>query len=189
VKRALLASVLLGWAASSAAQDPQDNPEMAAIVAADQAARSAATIDWAKIAAEDARRRTRTYELLAQDALRTAADFDAAALVFQHGNEPADFLLAHVLATRAVALGRAKSEWLAAVTLDRYLQSVGEAQVYGTQFSYSPETGATQEPYNTALLPDAVRRAAGVHTLAEQQAQLPEMEAAMKRVLPTPANP
>jgi hypothetical protein len=190
MKRVLLVAALLIVSSPAPAQTaPADNPEMAEIVAADQAAREGGgTTDWAKVAAEDAERRTRTRRLLDQGALTTANDFDRAALVFQHGNEPSDFLLAHVLATRALALGRRESEWLAAATLDRYLQSVGEPQVYGTQFTLPPDARATQEPYDTSLLPDSVREAAGVHSLAEQRAQLPQMEAAMKRLNP-PADP
>ena len=189
MQRALLAGLLLCCSAPAGAQESPDNAEMAALVAADQAARDGGPVDWSVVGAEDAARRARTRALLEQGALTTAADFDAAALVFQHGDGPDDFLLAHVLATRAIALGRRESEWIAASALDRYLQSIGRGQVYGTQASYSTETGATQEPYDKSLLPDSVRVAAGAHTLAEQEARVSEMEAAMQSATIPAPNP
>jgi len=172
VKYAFLALALLCCTMPAAAQDSADNAEMAAIAAADQAARDGRPVDWSKLATEDAARRTRARALLEQGALTTATDFDAAALVFQHGSEPGDFLLAHVLATRALALGRKESEWIAASSLDRYLQSIGAGQVYGTQVSASTEHGPTLEPFDKALVPDAVRRSMGAPTVAELEARV-----------------
>lgn len=159
---------------------PADNPEMAAIAAADQAERQPGRpVDWNAVAKEDEARRGRVRELLDQGKLATGKDFDLAALVFQHGSKPEDFLLAHVLAVRAIALG-ADSQWIAAATLDRYLQKTGKGQVYGTQYQVTPEAGATMEPYDKALLPDSLRVAAGAHSLEEQEAHVPEMEAMLK---------
>ena len=84
--------------------------------------------------ANDVARRKRVHEMMAQKLLTTGADFHDAAFIFQHGSEPEDYLLAHVLAMVAVSKGDANARWIAAATLDRYLQSMGEAQVFGTQF-------------------------------------------------------
>jgi hypothetical protein len=84
--------------------------------------------------ANDAARRKRVREMLEQKLLTTGNDFHDAAFIFQHGSEPEDYLLAHVLAMVAVSKGDASARWIAAATLDRYLQSTGEAQIFGTQY-------------------------------------------------------
>lgn len=86
------------------------------------------------VAAYDAARRKRARRLLEQGALQTGADFHDAAFIFQHGNQPEDYLLAHVLAIAAVAKGEPRGRWIAAATLDRYLLSIGQPQVFGTQY-------------------------------------------------------
>jgi hypothetical protein len=125
----------------------------------------------------DAMRRAEAKSLLAAGELKTAQDFHDAAFIFQHGHDPDDYLLAHILAIEAIAKGDASSKWIAAATLDRYLQSIGQKQVFGTQYtseSYlflqqhkddpnaknSPEAqqkGYTQEPFDRNLVPDALR--------------------------------
>lgn len=148
------------------------NAEMTAIFDADQAARrDPAHIDWKKVGAEDDARRKRTQELLDTGALASGDDFYHAAFLFQHGGEPADYLKAHLLATVAVARGKPAATWIAAATLDRYLQSIKQPQVLGTQF-LTPAGGHTsQEPYDRALVPDSVRQALGVPATADQEVQ------------------
>ena len=165
--------------AVSPAADEQvaDNPEMAAIYAADQASRTGTAIDWEIVKREDALRKRRVRELLDTGGLRTGADFVAAAFIFQHGDEAQDYLLAHVLATHAVALGDRDGRWIAAAALDRYLQATGAPQIYGTQYHARPGEAVTMEPYDTALLPDAIRAGAQVPSLAQQQARREEYEA------------
>ena len=186
MRRTLLVPVLLCCAVPAWGQASADNADMAAIVAADQAIRSGGPVDAQEMIRTDAERRGQTRALIEQGALTTANDFYAAALVYQHGGAPDDYLLAHVLAVRALALGRKDAEWLAAASLDRYLNNIGRSQVYGTQYRFTPEARATMEPYDRALLTDALRLAAGTHTLAEQEGRLPEMEAAMRALAPPP---
>ena len=114
----------------------EDNPEMAAILAADQAVRQdlAAVLAGGRegalrIHAADAVRRQQVRVLLDAGALRTATDLYSAALVFQHGDTAEDYLLAHTLAVAALGEGSTESPWLAAATLDRYLQKVGQPQI------------------------------------------------------------
>ncbi len=183
--RAVIVSALALAAAPLAAQEPLDgHREMAEIFAADQAARSnGGAIDWEVVGREDADRRARVRELLENGGLTTGRDYYAAAFVFQHGSEPADYLLAHALAVRSLALGIEDAEWIAAATLDRYLQTVGAGQIYGTQFRYTPETGTTMEPYDRDLLTDGLREAANAHTLAEQEARMAEMDAELRAMV------
>jgi hypothetical protein len=125
----------------------------------------------------DAARRAEAKSLLAAGELKTAQDFHDAAFIFQHGHDPVDYLLAHILAIEAIIKGDNSSKWIAAAALDRYLQAIGQKQVFGTQSlskSYlylmqhkddpnamsSPEAhqkGYTQEPYDRTLVPDALR--------------------------------
>jgi hypothetical protein len=121
---------------------------------------------WTVINREDAERRTQTAKLLADGQLHTAEDFNRAAFIFQHGSTSDDYLLAHTLAMIAAAKGDEGSLWIGTATLDRYLQSVGKPQIYGTQFKGNKD--ATQEPFNRNLISDSLRRELGVPGLAGQ---------------------
>jgi len=121
---------------------------------------------WTVINRDDAERRTQTAKLLADGQLHTAEDFSRAAFIFQHGSTSDDYLLAHTLAMIAVGKGDENSLWIATATLDRYLQSVGKPQIYGTQFKGTKD--ATQEPFNRNLISDSLRHELGVPSLAGQ---------------------
>ncbi|MGE0495952.1 MAG: hypothetical protein AB7S38_42495 [Vulcanimicrobiota bacterium] len=165
--------LLLTLSAGAAAQE---NPEMAEMYRQDQAARLNGPIDWEKVSPEDEARRQRVRELLLAGELKHAADFHRAAFIFQHGSQPEDFLLAHILAMNAMALGDQKASWIAAATLDRYLQAVGQPQVLGTQYR-KLEGKWTQEPLQEELVPDQLRKALGVRTRAEQLETLEQYRA------------
>jgi hypothetical protein len=156
-----------------------DNAEMTALFDADQAVRQH---DWSKadvaaIIKADTERRTATKALLDARKLHTGTDFWHAAFVFQHSNNPSDYLLAHTLAIAAVARGRTDASWIAAATLDRYLQSIGQKQIYGTQFQWSDDEPVTQEPYDRTLISDALRTTLGVPTQAEQDKRREKLQA------------
>jgi hypothetical protein len=151
--------------------DRPTDPEMTAIFDADQEARShPESIDWKAMGAADDMRRVRTQALLDAGRLRSADDFYHAAFVFQHGHEPGDYLKAHALALVAAGRGKPAATWIAAATLDRYLQSIGQPQVYGTQFHNKGGTW-TQGPYQQNLLSDALREASRVPSLRDQEVQ------------------
>jgi hypothetical protein len=152
--------------------DWPDNAEMARIFEADQAARqNHAAIDWSVVGKEDALRRVQTKALVDAGELRSGTDFYHAAFIFQHGSTPDDFLMAHTLAVIAAARGRPDATWIGSATLDRYLQSIGQKQIYGTQFQMPQGQPATQDPYDRSLVSDALREALGVPTLAAQEVQ------------------
>ncbi len=154
-----------------------DNSEMTAIFDGDQAAREhPATINWKVLWPADKARRQQTQMLLDAGRLSSANDFYHAAYVFQHGEEAEDFLKAHAFAVVATARGHREATWIAAATLDRYLQHIGQPQIYGTQFQHPPGQKWTQEPYRRDLLSDAVRRASGVPPLAAQEVQRKDWE-------------
>jgi hypothetical protein len=149
-----------------------DNPQMASIVAADLADRKDGMhIDWQAVNITDGKRRLATKSLLQKGELHTGHDFENAALVFQHSDKPDDYLLAHALAMVAVSKGQKGAVWISAATLDRYLQSIGRPQIFGTQFSTLPGKLTTQEPYNRTLVSDSLRGYMGVPSAAAQDAQ------------------
>jgi hypothetical protein len=168
--------VLAGQSSFAATPGPAvSNPEMTAIYEADQADRAAgmAKIDWSVVNKRDAERQARTRQLLAEGRLHTGADFLGAAYVFQHSGGDG-FLLAHTLAIIATKKGEPGGLWIAAATLDRYLQQAGHKQIYGTQSTLT--NGAwTKEPYDRDLISDALRRELGVPDLAAQAVKLAEI--------------
>jgi len=171
-----------GWDASGAYPLARptwpSNTEMTAIFEADQADRQAGgATDWSAVRQRDAARLTRTQGLIDAGALHTGEDFYHAAFVFQHGDQPNDYLVAHTLAVIAAARGHRTATWIAAATLDRYFQSVGRPQVYGTQYLSRPDEPTTQEPYDRAAISDGLRRSLGVPDAAGQELQRAAFEA------------
>lgn len=192
---AVLTAVALSLGAPAFAQDApaQNNAEMAAIFAADQAVRHNISPEKFRdrafvmeMNAADAARRVQTRALLDAGALRTGEDYRAAAFVFQHGSTPEDYLLAHSLAVAAVAKGSPEGAWIAAATLDRYLQMTDKPQIYGTQTRKTRDAPATLDPYDRALVPDSLRTALGVPPQSEQDARLAAVNAAAEAAAPKP---
>ena len=143
---------------------------------------------WKKISARDAERRREVHKMLDAGALKTGEDFEDASVIFQHGDTPQDYLLAHVLAMAAMEKGDAQARWIAAATLDRYLQAVKQPQVFGTQYKWTemkPKPhGATQEPYDKTVVSDALRREFCVTSQAGQQKNVAAM--AVGKDFPSP---
>ena len=118
--------------------------------------------------------------MLASGQAASGDDFLEAAFIFQHGDTADDCLFAHILAMEAMARGRASAKWIAAATLDRYLQFSKQPQVFGTQYIMDPThpvhiagapfpSGRTLEPYNDSFLSDSMRTDFCVPTLAQQK--------------------
>ncbi|MET3709565.1 hypothetical protein ABIC65_000245 [Sphingomonas trueperi] len=167
--------------AQNIAQD--DNADMQMLFKADQAVRSGIRPEQftdrafvTKMIAEDQERRLKVRKLLDSGALRSGDDYYAAAYVFQHGSTADDYLLAHSLALAAVANGKKDATWIAAATLDRYLQKIGQKQIYGTQFISVKATGPTMEPYDRTLVPDGLRKVLGVPERKLQDERLEKMK-------------
>lgn len=157
-----------------------DNHELTGIVEADQKDRQTdmAKIDWAQVGVRDAERRARVKQLLDSGHVHTGRDFTRASLVFQHGEGSDDILLAHILAVTALGKGDHDARRMSAVTLDRYLNRIGQPQVFGTQFNTSNiqnPTLWTMDPYRSDFLGDTLRRYNCVEPLAEQQEILQAM--------------
>lgn len=153
------------------------NAEMTAIFTADQADREAGPkVDWSLVRPRDLARRNRTKALLDAGALQSGDDFYHAAFVFQHGDDANDYLLAHTLAIAAIARGRPDATWIASATLDRYLQRMGQKQVFGTQYTRAPDQPWTQEPYDRTLISDRMRAVLGVPDQSAQDRRRKEMD-------------
>lgn len=114
-------------------------------------------------------------DIITRGELHTGADFEKAAVIFQHGLKTDDYLFAHTLAVIAISKGRSQARWLAAASLDRYLHSMHQAQIYGTE-SLGTSAGRTdrwtQDPYNRTLIPDSLRSDLCVPDQAAQQVAL-----------------
>lgn len=202
----LIASTIISLmsccALSSAA--PQDMPaasceEIRLLYEADQADRAKISSpgsgtgqmqEMIKISQRDAERRKRTQELLNDGQLRSADDYYCAAMVLQHGDKPDDFLLSHILATASLKLGREKSAWLVAASLDRYLMKIEQPQIFGSQFNNPhPADPAkwTNEPFNEKLVSESLRKIYYQPTLQEIKNRL-ELLKSNKPLAPTSPN-
>ncbi|WP_324833762.1 hypothetical protein [Alloacidobacterium sp.] len=102
--------------------------------------------------------------MLAAGQVTSGDDFLEAAFIFQHGDTADDILFAHILAMEAIARGTSSAKWIAAATLDRYLQFTKQPQVFGTQYIMDPThpvhvagapfpSGRTSNPITTASCP------------------------------------
>ena len=160
------------------------------------AAKASPNLDDAALQKHDAERRQRVREMLSEGKVTTAQDFHDAAYIFQHGQKPEDYLLAHILAVEAVVKGDVSSKWISAATLDRYLQAIGQSQVFGTQYSdrdfafimkhrddpdalkaHKHEPGMSLQPYDDQLMPDPLRLDFCVPNRAQQDVNLKDFEA------------
>ena len=150
--------------------DPQDidNPELKTLCDEDQADRlpeKGKAIDEDLARAHDARHLARVKAIYLDGKINTASDYYRAALVLQHGAAPEDNLLAHELAIVAVRKGyAAQAAWLVAASEDRFLQSIGRKQRFGTQLAEVPIVV-------DGSVTDRLRAEFSVPSLAEEQKQ------------------
>ena len=147
---------------------PADSPEMAAIFIDDQAIRTEAGLRrergelldksfmdrWEK---SDIGLLRRTRELLSKGALTTGRDYWRAAFIFQHGGTSSAYLQAHHLANVAMKLGYRDAAWIAAASLDRYLLSIGQSQIYGTQYQVGKDGQWARRTIDASILSDEDR--------------------------------
>lgn len=89
--------------------------------------------EWLKISKNDLERRKRVGEIFAEGCFKTAADYNAAGLIYQHGDAPDHFYQTYIWAKRALELGDVDAKDLMALSVDRYLVSIGHKQLFGSQ--------------------------------------------------------
>jgi hypothetical protein len=144
-----------------------DNVELEALRKVDQSDRHFAAspqeLDWERISKRDAARQQRVREILLADQVHTARDFDNAALIMQHGSKPSDYLLAHELAAIAAYKGNIGS--LPALAQDRWLNSIGRQQRWGSQFDWGGMVKPMQQ--TGAVVSDQMRKDLLLPTAAE----------------------
>jgi hypothetical protein len=138
---------------------PATNPELKRLKDEDQADRRFKTppteAEWQAISARDRARRAKAREFLDNGGVVTADDYDHAALIFQHGERPEDYELAHELALIAGSLGKFGS--LVALAEDRFLQSIGRKQRFGSQFARDGGAGEPPEEGTPTAVTDGLR--------------------------------
>jgi hypothetical protein len=149
------------------AEPPELTTRLKQLFEADQAARQTGAIDWERVSRDDTDRRFEVFGYLAQGQLNLPESLYYAAFIFQHGNCPDHFQLAHQLAERALDLGYDKARWIYAATLDRYLLSVGQPQKYGTQFLVQADGRVIAQPCDPSTT-DEERQRYNVPPLGER---------------------
>jgi hypothetical protein len=170
---------------------PQDSPELAQLYEQDQADRmppGGKAIDWSVVGPRDKQRRARVYALYEAGELRTGKDFERAAMVLQHAEQPDEYLLAHEFCVVALSKGERDARWLAAATEDRFLMNIGRPQRFGTQYrSAGPAARLTLYEVGKGVT-DALRGELGVPSLAQARAREDQMNEMVKGKQP-PAKP
>jgi hypothetical protein len=165
----------------TSAQSPQtnDNPELARLMAEDQADRTPddpKSIDWKIVGPRDAARLKRVKELYADNKLNTGADYYHAAMILQHSDAADDFLLAHELCIAAISKGDARAKWLAAASEDRFLMNIGRPQRFATQFRCDGPNCEFHLYRLDETVTDELRKALDVPSLAEAKAREAKMQ-------------
>ena len=141
-----------------ASKDRARSAELQQIVAADQEDR-AGNVMKPGTQHRDRQRRQRVGAIFGEGCFKDARDFAAAALVFQHGDQPEHFMQTFLWSKRAVELGDPVQRDLMAKGLDRYLVNTGHKQLFATQYfkpSLAPETCWCLEKTESSF-PDALR--------------------------------
>ncbi|HWA84282.1 MAG TPA: hypothetical protein VG820_12635 [Fimbriimonadaceae bacterium] len=154
--------------AIKAAAGAMDNAEVKQIVDADQKVRQG---DWSKLSTdqmmkigqEDRARFHRIKVIIDEGGLKTAADFENAALVCQHGEVFGDYALAHELCVCAMILGSKTASWLAGASYDRMLMSASYPQAFATQYFWNWKL----QEYTNVGVNDRMRTAVVHLTLAQ----------------------
>ena len=156
-------------------EEIEDSAELKEIYEADQADRNSGDINWYEVSKRDSLRRVRVHQLLDSTKVRTARDYQNAAMVFQHGNDSTDYGMAVSLMKKAIEIDSTTSKWLLAAATDRYLLSKGEPQIYGTQYEKMGDEPWKLSEIDTTVISDEERIRYRVETLAQQREKVKQM--------------
>jgi hypothetical protein len=145
--------------------------ELQEIVNADQSDRSAAPNipegQWPDILNRDLKRRKRVGEIFGEGCFKNSADYAAAALVYQHGDQPDHYFQAYIWSKRAVELGDASQKRLMALGVDRFLVNTGKKQLFASQASRPFDSNCwCLQPVESAF-PDAKRKEFNAYSVKE----------------------
>ena len=140
--------------------------ELQKIMAADQDDRKSGTLS-PDVPDRDAERRKRVGAIFGEGCFRTAKDYEAAAMVFQHGDHPDHYFQTFIWSKRGVELGDASQKTMMALAIDRYLVSMGYKQLFATQaFQITPDTCFCLQPVELSF-PDSRRKVITGRTLKD----------------------
>ena len=115
--------------------------ELQDIVKADQDDRKTMPLP-PEVIIRDQKRRMRVGEIFGEGCIKSAADFSASALVYQHGNVPEHFYQTFLWSKRAVELGDTSQKRMMGLGIDRYLVNIGQKQLFASQAYKLGEQGA-----------------------------------------------
>lgn len=82
-------------------------------------------------------RRKRVGEIFGEGCLNTAADYKAAFIIYQHGNNSDHYFQAFIWSHKVLLMGDQSAKSEVAMAIDRYLVSVDHKQLFGTQATKS----------------------------------------------------
>jgi hypothetical protein len=153
-----------------------DNPELIEIYKNGQNDRKDYNITWQQIIKRESHRRKRVDKLLDSNKIKTANDYMNAAMIFKRGNDSISYLKTISLMKKAIKLDNTVNKFLLAEITDRYLLSIGDSQIYGTQFYKE----AYNKPWvlakiDTTKITDKERVQFGVETLEQLRDKLKHM--------------
>lgn len=176
MRKIILLAIIIGFISCNpknavAQEKVVDNPELIEIYRSDQADRIN-HIDWNIVQKNDSIREARVYELLDSNKVRTSADYNNAAIVFQHGEDSIAYGMAVKLMRKSIELDATRSKWLLAAAIDRDLLSRNKPQIYGTQYRKEKDQPWVLREIDTTKITDAERIEYGVETLAQQREKL-----------------
>lgn len=159
-----------------------DNPQLQAIVNADQAERQDTHTQeqWKDVFSRDSQRRVQVHAELAAGRVTSALDFYNAALVMQHGSTLEEIRMAHALATVAASLDPLDRSaiWLKAASWDRMMTTLHKPQWYGTQYTRDANGKWVLFPIDESAVTDAQRIELAAPTLAQAKRRVEEMSRA-----------
>ena len=112
----------------------------------------------------------------------SSEEYFAAAMIMQHGSDPAHYKMAMELSQKARALdpSNKNASWLSCAAEDRYLQKIDQPQIWGTQLHRKMNAEGTHEIYylenfDKNARADEQRVQCGIPTLAGIEAKLEKM--------------
>lgn len=111
-----------------------------------------------KLKEHDLIRRMRVGEIFAEGCLNSAEDYIAASLIYQHGGVSDHYYQAYIWSKRAIELGDLKQKGLMALTIDRYLVSIGKKQLFGSQAYGAYPSGCFCLQQTEMSFPDSRRK-------------------------------
>lgn len=94
------------------------------------------TIRWLNTHRDELRLK-RVLSLYEQSLITNPQDQYYAAMIFQHGTDSTHYEIAYKLAKESAENGVTEAEWLWKAAYDRWMQSIGKPQLYGTQHTFT----------------------------------------------------